>query len=291
MSFNIEISKLRMMQTVFRFSGLSYTYPKSKNLALDDVNLSLEMGDSLALLGPNGAGKTTLLRILCGRLSVDSKAISIADEFKNSEGFLDLSKCGILLENPGTYPKLSIAEYLQFFASFYDVKDVHSQIEKLAKRLELPDVSTAMGTLSQGTRQKVQIARALVHRPSLLLLDEPVANLDPGAREAVWELLANWKKEDGGTLLVSSHILSEMEQVATSYAILYKGKILRAEKMSELRTDEFVLHVQLPDGVSPEVFKNGFPANAKITHVESGKASLESVYRGTIQTAEGAFGK
>ena len=70
------------MQTVFRFSGLSYTYPKSKNLVLDDVNLSLEMGDSLALLGPNGAGKTTLLRILCGRLFVDSKAISIADEFK-----------------------------------------------------------------------------------------------------------------------------------------------------------------------------------------------------------------
>jgi len=279
------------MRTIFQFSGLSYTYPKSKTLALDGINLSLEMGDSLALLGPNGAGKTTLLRILCGRLAADSTAFSIADAFKNSEGALDLSKCGILLENPGTYPKLSISEYLQFFASFYDVKDVRSQIEMLAKRLELPDVSTPMGTLSQGTRQKVQIARALVHRPSLLLLDEPVANLDPGAREAVWDLLANWKKEVGGTLLVSSHILSEMERVASSYAILYKGKILRAEKMSELRTDEFVLHVQLPSGVSPDVFKNGIPSDAKITHVESGKASLESVYRGTIQAAEGDFGK
>ncbi|MBP5247284.1 MAG: ABC transporter ATP-binding protein [Fibrobacter sp.] len=279
------------MQTVFQFSGLSYTYPKSNSLALDGVNLSLESGDSLALLGPNGAGKTTLLRILCGRLAVNSNALSIAEEFKNPEGTLDLSKCGILLENPGTYPRLSIAEYLKFFASFYDVKDVDLQIEKLAKRLELPDVSTAMGALSQGTRQKVQIARALVHRPRLLLLDEPVANLDPGAREAVWELLADWKKEDGGTLLVSSHILSEMEQVATSYAILYKGKILRSEKMSELRTDEFILHVQLPEGVSPEAFKNGFPADAKITHVESGKASLESVYRGAIQAAEGDFGK
>lgn len=279
------------MRTVFQFSGLSYTYPKSDFLALDCVNLSLETGESLALLGPNGAGKTTLLRILCGRLAANSNALSIAEEFKNSDGGLDLSKCGILLENPGTYPKLSIAEYLKFFASFYNVKDVDSRIETLAQKLELPSVCTAMGALSQGTRQKVQIARALIHRPRLLLLDEPVANLDPGAREAVWELLSDWKKQDGGTLLVSSHILSEMEHVATSYAILYRGKILRSEKMSELCTDEFILHVQLPEGTSTEAFKNGFPPNAKIAHVESGKASLESVYRGAIQTAEGNLGK
>ncbi|MDY5028418.1 ABC transporter ATP-binding protein [Hallerella succinigenes] len=279
------------MRTVFQFSGLSYTYPKSDFLALDCVNLSLETGESLALLGPNGAGKTTLLRILCGRLATNSNALLIAEEFKNSDGGLDLSKCGILLENPGTYPKLSIAEYLKFFASFYNVKDVDSRIETLAQKLELPSVCTAMGALSQGTRQKVQIARALIHRPRLLLLDEPVANLDPGAREAVWELLSDWKKQDGGTLLVSSHILSEMEHVATSYAILYKGKILRSEKMSELCTDEFILHVQLPEGTSTEAFKNGFPPNAKIAHVESGKASLESVYRGAIQTAEGNLGK
>ena len=279
------------MRTVFQFSGLSYTYPKSDFLALDCVNLSLETGESLALLGPNGAGKTTLLRILCGRLAANLNALSIAEEFKNSDGGLDLSKCGILLENPGTYPKLSIAEYLKFFASFYNVKDVDSRIETLAQKLELPSVFTAMGALSQGTRQKVQIARALIHRPRLLLLDEPVANLDPGAREAVWELLSDWKKQDGGTLLVSSHILSEMAHVATSYAILYKGKILRSEKMSELCTDEFILHVRLPEGTSTEAFKNGFPPNAKIAHVESGKASLESVYRGAIQTAEGNLGK
>lgn len=251
-------------------------------MALDHVNLSVKAGETFALLGPNGAGKTTLLRILCGRLAMGSGELRIAENFRRKNA-LDLSRCGILLESPGIYPKLSIEEYLRFFAEFYATKNVIGRISELAKRLELPSLSSRMGALSHGTRQKVQIARALVHRPGLLLLDEPVANLDPCAREAVWDLLECWKRESGGTLVVCSHILSEMDRVATSFAILYRGKVLRKDSVKNLHTNEFTVDVRLPQDVSPEALKDGVPQTAKILSVEPKRLSLESVYRESVR--------
>lgn len=282
MRSNIEISNLISVQPVFRFADLSYSYPGSSSGALEHVDLAVNPGETFALLGPNGAGKTTLLRILCGRLSANSGTLRISENFRRGNA-LDLSKCGILLENPGVYPKLSIGEYLKFFADFYSTKNVSERIRSLANRLELPDVSTPMGKLSLGTRQKVQVARALVHSPGLLLLDEPVANLDPSAREAVWEILGEWKKNFGGTLVVCSHVLSEMERFATSFAILYKGRVLLSESVGNLRTNEFTVDVRIPDGVSPESLKTGFPPTAQILSVSPKRLSLEAVYRDSIR--------
>lgn len=270
------------MQSLFRFTDLSFSYPGTSSRALDRVNLSVNAGETFALLGPNGAGKTTLLRILCGRLSPASGKLRIAERFRRGNA-LDLSRCGILLESPGVYPKLSIEEYLRFFAAFYTTENVTERILVLAKKLELPSLSSRMGELSHGTRQKVQIARALVHRPALLLLDEPVANLDPCAREAVWDLLESWKRECDGTLVVCSHILSEMERVATSFAILYRGKVLCEDFVENLRTDEFTIDVRIPQAVSPESLKDGVPPTVKVLSVEPKRRSLESVYREAIR--------
>lgn len=279
---NIEISNLAFMDSLFQFTDLSFSYPGTSVMALDHVNLSVKMGETFALLGPNGAGKTTLLRILCGRFAIGNGKLRIAEKFRRGNT-LDLSHCGILLESPGIYPKLSIEEYLRFFAEFYTTKNVIGRISELANRLELPSLSSRMGTLSHGTRQKVQIARALVHRPSLLLLDEPVANLDPCAREAVWDLLECWKRESGGTLVVCSHILSEMDRIATSFAILYRGRVLHEDSVEDLRTNEFTVNVQLPRDVSPESLKIGFPQSAKVLSVKPRRRSLESVYRESVR--------
>lgn len=279
---NIEISNLTFMDSLFQFTDLSFSYPGTSVKALDHVNLSVKMGETFALLGPNGAGKTTLLRILCGRFAIGNGKLRIAEKFRRGNT-LDLSHCGILLESPGIYPKLSIEEYLRFFAEFYTTKNVIGRISELANRLELPSLSSRMGTLSHGTRQKVQIARALVHRPSLLLLDEPVANLDPCAREAVWDLLECWKRESGGTLVVCSHILSEMDRIATSFAILYRGRVLHEDSVEDLRTNEFTVNVQLPRDVSPESLKIGFPQSAKVLSVKPRRRSLESVYRESVR--------
>ena len=282
MRTNIEISNLVSVQPIFRFTDLSFSYPGSSSGALEHIDLAVNPGETFALLGPNGAGKTTLLRILCGRLSATSGALRLSENFRRGNS-LDLSRCGILLENPGAYPRLSIAEYLKFFADFYLTKNVSRKISVLAEKLELPDVSTPMGKLSMGTRQKVQVARALIHSPRLLLLDEPVANLDPSAREAVWEILGEWKKKCDGTLVVCSHILPEMERFASSFAILCKGRILRSDSVENLRTNEFTVDVRLPDGVSPDTLKTGFPPAAKVLSVESKRLSLESVYRDSIR--------
>lgn len=225
--------------------GVSFRYAKAKKNALSSVTLKIPQGSFFALLGPNGAGKTTLLRLLCGRFAAFEGVVVIADGLRAKSSIagrdaLDLKRCGILLENPGVYPKLSVEEYLSYFAGFYGLGGnacmpggvCRKRLENLTERLELPSLSTKMGELSLGSRQKVQILRAMVHNPKLLILDEPVANLDPKARECVWKLISEWRREEGGTAIVCSHILAEMEQEATDFAIVESGQILRAGGVS-----------------------------------------------------------
>lgn len=221
--------------SVASFERVSYTYPPSKVPALRDFDLRVPQSASLALLGPNGAGKTTMLRLLCGLLGDHFLGkISIAEPLRNSKGFLLASRAGILLESPGIYPRLTVEEYLMFFGKFYAVKDLDARIKFLADRLEFSLLDRKMGTLSPGNRQKVQIIRAFLHRPSFLILDEPVANLDPVSRKKVWNLLEDWKKEEGGTAIICSHILKEIEEWATHYAIIHEGHVVECMEMENL---------------------------------------------------------
>jgi len=228
---------------MIQFEKVAFKYPGADHYALVNVTLEIPQGSFFALLGPNGAGKTTLLRLLCGRFSRaahdgDAKAkklggegftgdLIVAPAFRNADGFLNARCYGVLLENPGVYPKLSIEEYLSYFAGFYGMGEnacmpsgmARARVEELAERLELPALQSRLSTLSLGNRQKVQIVRALVHNPKVLILDEPVANLDPNAREMVWKLIAEWREKEGGTAIVCSHILAEMEEEPLSMAV------------------------------------------------------------------------
>lgn len=236
-----------MAGALVKLESVTFRYPKSGAEALSRVSLQIPKGSFFALLGPNGAGKTTLMRLLCGRLGHFEGTVSI----DGIPGFLKAADFGILLENPGVYPKLSIEEYLSYFAGFYGMGEgacmrggeARARVENFAARLDLPALTSRMSTLSLGNRQKVQILRALVHSPKILILDEPVANLDPSAREAVWKLIAEWREREGGTAIVCSHILAEMESEATDYAIIDRGRVLKSGKV------EFAHAVEL-DGVA-----------------------------------------
>ena len=123
-----------LQRPLFALDSVTFRYPKSDADALSCVSLEIPQGSFFALLGPNGAGKTTLLRLLCGRFSKFSGSLDVSADVRGANGFLDPLACGILLENPGIYPRLSIAEYLQFFAAFYAMKnsEVKSQMTHLA---------------------------------------------------------------------------------------------------------------------------------------------------------------
>ena len=164
--------------------------------------------------------------------------LKIDDSLRNSAGFLNAEKYGVLLENPGVYPKLSIEEYLKYFTAFYGFGEadwrengvIYKRCKSFAERLNLPPLDKRLETLSLGNRQKVQIVRALLPSPKLLILDEPVANLDPISRDAVWHMLDEWRKQENGTAIVCSHVLAEMDEWATDYAIIDCGQVLKSGK-------------------------------------------------------------
>lgn len=287
--------------------SITFRYPKSQALALDGVTLEIPRGSFFALLGPNGAGKTTLLRLLCGRFAACAGSVKIAEDlrlndcgsrYSSSCDVLDMNCCGILLENPGVYPKLSIEEYLSYFAGFYGLGpdaclnggSARGRVESLAQRLDLPSLTQRMGALSLGNRQKVQILRSLLHNPKLLILDEPVANLDPVSRESVWRLIADWRKQEGGTAIVCSHILAEMENEATDFAIIDKGRVLQAGTVAGLTqtltsqgVEIFNVRFETPvsaEQVSAALSAAGLPLSSVSMH----KTSLADVYRKSVES-------
>ena len=263
-----------------------FRYPKSETDALSGVSLEIPQGSFFALLGPNGAGKTTLLRLLCGRFSRFSGTLNVSVDVRGENGFLDPLACGILLENPGIYPKLSIAEYIDYFVGFYAARSVswneavvRERIASLAKKLDLPSLETRMSALSLGNRQKVQLLRAMAPKPRLLILDEPVANLDPVSRETVWSLLADWRKEEEGTAIVCSHILAEMEEEATDFAIIDRGLVLKSGRVADLADDAKSFKVETAAGVTLDQVRAALKNAGIDAAVTPASASLSKLYR------------
>ena len=280
---------MEILTPLAKLDNVSFRYPKADLDALSDVSLEIPRGSFFALLGPNGAGKTTLLRLLCGRFAKFTGKIEIADDVRSQCGFLDTAACGILLENPGIYPKLSIAEYVDYFVGFYaarspgwDSRASAARVRALAQKLELPPLETRMGKLSLGNRQKVQLLRAMAPGPRLLILDEPVANLDPISRETVWKLIADWRKEEGGTAIVCSHILAEMEAEATDYAVIDRGHLLKSGRVADISDESTTFKVEASAGVTQKQVREALAATGIKANVASETANLAKLYREVV---------
>ena len=275
---------------MIELSSVTFRYPKSTADALSDVSLCIPQGSFFALIGPNGAGKTTLLRLLCGRLGAFKGSIKIEESLRNAAGFLNAEKYGVLLENPGVYPKLSIKEYLQYFTGFYGFGEdswcengaMLNHCKSLADRLNLPPLDKRLEALSLGNRQKVQIVRALLHNPTLLILDEPVANLDPISRETVWHLLDEWRCETHGTAIVCSHVLAEMDEWATDYAIIDCGRVLKSGRVADVGSDTTSFKINVA-GVTLEQIRAALAAAGIFADVNQEHTSLSKLYRSIIQ--------
>lgn len=205
---------------------LEKSYGKFK--ALNGLNLEIEKGEIFGFIGPNGAGKSTTMKIVSGLLSPDSGEVYVdgIDAIKNNKALKD--KIGYMPDFFGVYDNLRAIEYLEFYASIYGI--VGEEARKLSMDLlelvNLQDKYDAnVDGLSRGMKQRLCLARCLVHNPELLILDEPASGMDPRARFEMKGILKNLK-EMGKTIIVSSHILSELGEICTRIGIIKNGSIV-----------------------------------------------------------------
>jgi ABC-2 type transport system ATP-binding protein len=202
--------------------------------AVENLNLEVAEGEVLGFLGPNGAGKTTTIRILAGIISPTSGYAVVAG--RRTDGIVEQlhEAIGLLTETPGFYDHLSARRNLEFYAGFYPNITVSSQAEKYLKMMGLWERrDTKVGTFSKGMKQRLALARALVHEPKVLFLDEPTAGLDPEAAREVREMVKGLSRE-GRTIFLSTHNLAEAEFLCHRIAVV-KTRLLALDTAENLR--------------------------------------------------------
>jgi ABC-2 type transport system ATP-binding protein len=227
--------------------------------AVENLSLDVEEGEILGFLGPNGAGKTTTIRMLAGIITPTSGFAEIFGRRTDDDIERLHEVIGLLTETPGFYDKLSARRNLEFFAGFYSDIDVNRQVEKYLGIMGLWERrQSRVGTFSKGMKQRLALARALVHEPKVLFLDEPTAGLDPEASQEVRRLITQLGRE-GRTIFLSTHNLAEAEQVCHRIAVI-KTKLLVLDTGINLRhrffRREVVIRLDRPGSIILETVRN-----------------------------------
>jgi ABC-2 type transport system ATP-binding protein len=244
-----------------------------KVMAVESLSLDVSEGEVFGFLGPNGAGKTTTVRMLTSLIGITRGSATVAG-LEVGRRDTDIRRTvGVLTETPGMYDNLSAETNLRIFAELYEVKDVRGQVEKYLKMLGLWDRRLdPAGTFSKGMKQKLAIARALLHEPRILFLDEPTAGLDPEASHLVREFIADLKKE-GRTIFLCTHNLDEADRLCDRVGV-FKTRLLVLDTPANLRRSVFgrkvVIHLQAAD----EKFADGLRKLAFIREVKSVEGKL-----------------
>ncbi|HOM42738.1 MAG TPA: ABC transporter ATP-binding protein [Bacillota bacterium] len=204
--------------------------------AVSDLNLEVAEGEIFGFVGPNGAGKTTTMKIICGLLRATSGEITLdgVDIIQNSRRMK--GKIGYMPDFFGVYDDLKVSEYLEFYASIYNIKGQERKriTDDLLELVDLGSKREAyVDSLSRGMKQRLCLARSLVHNPRLLVLDEPASGMDPRARFEMKEILKNLKGM-GKTIIISSHILPELAELCTSIGIIDQGRMVISGSNEEI---------------------------------------------------------
>ena len=205
--------------------------------ALSDVSLKIEKGEIVGFLGPNGAGKSTLMKIISSYISQDSGTVKVC-KFNTIEQENESKKrIGYLPENNPLYKEMYIKEYLNFVASIYKIEDKKQRIEQMIQKVGLQsEQHKSIGELSKGYQQRVGLVAALLHNPEVLILDEPTTGLDPNQLEEVRKLIKEVGKDK--TVLLSTHILQEVEKMCNRVVIINKGEIVSDKLISEYKKEK-----------------------------------------------------
>lgn len=223
-----------------RVSGVSLTYPAKRRqaarTALDNVSLAIDPGQSVAMLGPNGSGKSTLLRIICGLLPNDGGSVAVFDMDNPAarRGML-----GVVFQSDSLDPHLTVRENLRDQAALYGIAP-HEARQRIDASLEAAGLADRrddlVKTLSLGLARRVDLCRALLHQPRLLLLDEPTVGLDPAAREAFLALIDDKRESENLTVLMSTHLMDEADR-QDRVVLLHEGKLVADDTPADLRSN------------------------------------------------------
>ena len=213
-------------------TGVSHHFSKEEKI-LDNINLAVKKGCIYGFLGPNGAGKTTTLRLILGLLRKQQGEIRLFGQHFEQNRTKILRGVGSLIESPSLYGHLTAAENLLVWQKVYQCPK--NRIQEVLDLVGLPNTGAKKASqFSLGMKQRLAIAVALLHQPKLLILDEPTNGLDPSGIVEMRELLKKMNKEQGLTILISSHLLAEIEKLVTDVGIINKGKILFQGTLNEL---------------------------------------------------------
>ncbi len=209
-----------------------------KQKALDNVSFTIKKGELVGFLGPNGAGKSTMMKIITGYLPFDSGELFINNQKILSDNIEIKKNIGYLPEQNPLYTDLYIKEFLEITAGFYHLKNTKQRVAEMIELTGLGDEQhKKIRALSKGYRQRVGLAQALIHDPSILILDEPTTGLDPNQLEEIRELIRQVGKEK--TVMLSSHIMQEVEAVCNRIIIINKGKIVADGGIAEVKSGSF----------------------------------------------------
>lgn len=219
------------MEPVVETKGITKHY--GDVVALQDLNLEVQPGEIFGFLGPNGAGKTTAIRILLNLIRPDSGTAYLFGHDVRKHEMSVKRKLGYLPGELALYDNLSPRQLFTFFASLNGIHDL-SYANELARRLDISKLDGTIGELSQGNKQKVGVVQAMLHRPSLLILDEPTNALDPLMRAELYDILRE-ARDNGMTVLFSSHVLAEAEAICDRVAIIREGQLTRVGTIIELK--------------------------------------------------------
>ena len=248
-----------------------------RRLAVDEVSFQVEAGDVLGLLGPNGSGKSTILRMLTGYLQPTAGHARIAGLDVIKQGLEARRRIGYVPEDVPLYSHMWVDEFLAFMGRIKGLSGagLTAAINTVCTQLDLADVRRlAIGKLSRGYRQRVAIAQALLNQPQLLILDEPTNGLDPRQIIEVRELIRSLAARH--TILVTSHILSEIEKVATRVAVLLNGRLLTVQALDQIQQPRLRLRLRSADPDAVQQALRTVPGVTGLTVAGSTKDDISS---------------
>ena len=225
-------------KTILSVKNLNKSFGEFK--AVNNINLQVNQGDIYGFLGPNGAGKSTTLRMVLGLIKPDSGEILINGKSNSGSKRNFLTSIGALIEKPDFYKNLSAYDNLKILYKMSKLKDTN-RISEVLKEVDLWDKKNQkVGGFSQGMKQRLGIAQTLMHQPSLIILDEPSNGLDPQGQSDMRSLILRINREMGITVIISSHILSEIEKISNRMVVINKGEKIVEGNVQELMQNELL---------------------------------------------------